>query len=130
VSKPQQNFRTPLGKVRGLGSAKHGAGHFITQRVSAVALIFLVPWFLVSLIGAVRGGYDGALTWIADPINAVFTLLAVGASLYHMRLGMQVVIEDYIAKHSTKAVLLILNTFVCVALFVTAAYAVLKIAIA
>ena len=129
MSKPQQTMRTPLGKVRGLGSAKHGVGHFITQRVSAVGLIFLVPWFLISLIGAVRGGYDGALAWVADPINAVLTLLAVGASLYHMRLGMQVVVEDYITKHSTKNLLLILNTFICVVLFAAAAYAVLKIAI-
>lgn len=130
MSKPQQSLRTPLGKVRGLGSAKHGAGHFIAQRVSAVALIFLVPWFLITLIGAVRGGYDGALAYLADPLNAVLVLLAVGASLYHMRFGMQVVIEDYIARHGTKAVLLILNTFVCIALFAIAAYAVLKIAIA
>jgi succinate dehydrogenase / fumarate reductase membrane anchor subunit len=126
----QESIRTPLGKVRGLGSAKHGAGHFIAQRVTAIGLVFLVPWFLISLIGAVRGGYDGALLWIADPVNAVLTLLAVGAALYHMRLGMQVVIEDYIARNSTKAVLLIFNTFICVALFAAAAYAVLKIAIA
>lgn len=124
----KESIRTPLGKVRGLGSAKHGAGHFIAQRVSAIALVFLVPWFLISLIGAVRGGYDNALAWVADPINAVLVLLAVGASLYHMRLGMQVVVEDYIAKHSTKNLLLIVNTFVCVVLFVAAAYAVLKIA--
>lgn len=130
MSTPQETMRTPLGKVRGLGSAKHGAGHFITQRVSAIALIFLVPWFLISLIGAVRGGYDSALTWVADPINGVLTLLAVGAALYHMRLGMQVVVEDYIAKHGAKNLLLILNTFVCVGLFAAAAYAVLKIAIA
>jgi succinate dehydrogenase / fumarate reductase membrane anchor subunit len=126
----KESIRTPLGKVRGLGSAKHGAGHFIAQRVSAIGLLFLAPWFLISLIAAVRGGYDGALNWIADPFNAVLTLLAVGAALYHMRLGMQVVIEDYIAKHGTKNVLLILNAFICVVLFVAAAYSVLKIAIA
>lgn len=126
----QESIRTPLGKVRGLGSAKHGAGHFIAQRVSAIALLFLVPWFMISLIGAVRGGYDGALAFIADPVNAVLILLAVGAALYHMRLGMPVVVEDYIGRKSTKAVLLILNTFICVALFAIAAYAVLKIAIA
>lgn len=129
MSKPQQSIRTPLGKVRGLGSAKHGVGHFITQRVSAVGLVVLVPWFLITLIGAVRGGYDGALAYLSDPFNAVLVLLAVGAALYHMRLGMQVVIEDYIAKHGTKAVLLILNTFICVVLFAAAAYSVLKIAI-
>lgn len=126
----KQSIRTPLGQVRGLGSAKHGAGHFITQRVSAIGLLFLVPWFLFSLIAAVRGGYDGALAFVADPFNAVLILLAVGAALYHMRLGMQVVVEDYIARNSTKAVLLILNTFICIVLFAAAAYAVLKIAIA
>ncbi len=125
----KQSIRTPLGQVRGLGSAKHGAGHFITQRVSAIALLFLVPWFMIMLIGAVRGGHDGALAYIADPVNAVLIILAVGAALYHMRLGMQVVVEDYIARNSTKAVLLILNTFICVTLFAAAAYAVLKIAI-
>ncbi|MEQ1785354.1 MAG: succinate dehydrogenase, hydrophobic membrane anchor protein, partial [Hyphomonadaceae bacterium] len=97
---------------------------------SAIALLVLGPWFLIMLVGAVRGGYDGALTYIADPFNAVLIILTVGAALYHMRLGMQVVVEDYILKNSTKTVLLILNTFICIALFTAAAYAVLKIAIA
>ena len=123
-----ESLRTPLGKVRGLGSAKHGAAHFIAQRVSALALLVLVPWFLVSLIIAVRGGYNGAIEWIAQPFNAVVILLGVGAALYHMRIGMQVVVEDYIARSGTKAVILILNTFVCIVLFAVAAFAVLKIA--
>jgi len=123
-----ESLRTPLGKVRGLGSAKHGAAHFIAQRVSALALLVLVPWFLVSLIIAVRGGYNGAIEWIAQPFNAVVILLGVGAALYHMRIGMQVVVEDYIARSGTKAVILILNTFVCVVLFAVAAFAVVKIA--
>jgi succinate dehydrogenase / fumarate reductase membrane anchor subunit len=123
-----ESIRTPLGKVRGLGAAKHGAGHFIAQRVTAIALLFLVPWFLVSLIAAVRGGYDGAVDFIGQPLNAVLILLAVGTALYHMRVGMQVVIEDYIEKSGTRMLLLILNTFVAVALFAFAAFAVLTIA--
>lgn len=126
----KESLRTPLSRVRGLGSAKHGAGHFIALRVSSIALIFLVPWFLYSIVGAVRGGYDGALGWIADPVNAILTLIAVGAALHHMKLGMQEIVEDYIAKKSTKFTLLILNAFVAVVLFAAAAYAVLKIAIA
>jgi succinate dehydrogenase / fumarate reductase membrane anchor subunit len=126
----KESIRTPLGRVRGLGSAKHGAGHFIALRVSSIALVVLVPWFLYSIIGAVRGGYDGALTWIADPVNAVLVLLAVGFSLHHMRLGMQEVVEDYIARKSTKFTLLILNSFISILLFAIAAYSVLKIAIA
>jgi succinate dehydrogenase / fumarate reductase membrane anchor subunit len=123
-----ESIRTPLGKVRGLGAAKHGAGHFIAQRVTAIALLFLAPWFLVSLIAAVRGGYDGAVDFIGQPLNAVLNLLAVGTALYHMRVGMQVVIEDYIEKSGTRMLLLILNTFVAVALFAFAAFAVLTIA--
>ena len=127
-SNKQQSVRTALGKVRGLGSAKEGAGHFITQRVSAIALLFLAPWFLISLLAAVRGGYDGGVDFIANPINAVLILLAVGVALYHMRIGMQVVIEDYIAKTGTKFFLLILNTFISIGLFAVAAFSVLAIA--
>jgi len=129
MSRPEQSIRTPLGRVRGLGSARHGVGHFITQRVSAIALVVLVPWFLITLISAVRGGYDGALAYLSDPLNALIVILAVSAALYHMRLGMQVVIEDYIAKPGLRISLLVVNTFVCVALFAAAAYAVLRIAI-
>ncbi len=123
-----ESIRTPLGKVRGLGAAKEGAHHFIAQRVTAIALLLLVPWFLISLLLAVRGGYNEAVAWIGEPVNAVLILLGVGAALYHMRIGMQVVIEDYIAKAGTKAVLLILNTFIVVVFFAAAAFAVLKIA--
>ncbi|MDZ4760004.1 MAG: succinate dehydrogenase, hydrophobic membrane anchor protein [Alphaproteobacteria bacterium] len=122
------SIRTPLGKVRGLGTAREGAHHFIVQRVSAIALLILVPWFLVSLLVAVRGGYGGAVAWIAQPLNAVLILMSVGAALYHMRIGMQVVVEDYIAKPVGKAALLILNTFIPVLLFAAAAFAVMKIA--
>jgi succinate dehydrogenase / fumarate reductase membrane anchor subunit len=123
-----ESIRTPLGKVRGLGSAKHGAGHFIAQRVTAIANMFLVPWLLISLIYVSRGGYEGAVEFIASPLNAVLILVAVGSVLYHMRIGMQVVIEDYIARTGTRLFLLLLNTFFSVALFAAAAFAVFEIA--
>jgi succinate dehydrogenase / fumarate reductase, membrane anchor subunit len=123
-----ESIRTPLGKVRGLGAAKEGAHHFIAQRVTAIALLFLVPWFLISLLSAVRGGYQNAIDFVANPINAVLLLLTVGSALYHMRIGMQVVIEDYIAKTGTRMVLLMLNTFIVVALFAATGFAVLEIA--
>jgi succinate dehydrogenase / fumarate reductase membrane anchor subunit len=126
----QPSMRTALGKVQGLGSARHGAGTFIGLRVTSIALLVLVPWFLYSIVGAVRGGYDGALEWISDPVNAVLVLITVGASLHHMQLGMKEVVEDYIGRKSTKFFLLILNAFFAVLLFAAAAYAVLKIAIA
>ncbi|MAP96199.1 MAG: succinate dehydrogenase, hydrophobic membrane anchor protein [Ponticaulis sp.] len=123
----QNSIKTPLGSVRGLGSAKEGAGHFIKQRVTAIALIVLVPLALISLMGAVQGGYEGAVAYVSNPIFAVVLLLFTGTAFYHMRLGLQVVIEDYIAKHGTRAVLLMLNTFVSIALFATAAYCIVRV---
>lgn len=123
----QQSIRTPMGKVRGLGSAKEGANHFIAQRVTAVALVVLVPVVLFFLIKATQGGYATALAFVANPFFAIVLLLTCGAAFYHMRLGMQVVIEDYIAKHSTRIILLMLNTFVSVALFAAAAYSIIRV---
>jgi succinate dehydrogenase / fumarate reductase membrane anchor subunit len=121
--------RTPLGNVRGLGSAKEGAHHFIGQRASAIALLVLVPWFLLSLLGAVRGDYGDARAFIMQPVNAVLILLTIGAALYHMRIGMQVVIEDYIGRTSTRLVLLLLSSFLCILSFAAAAYAVVAVAV-
>ena len=122
------SIRTPRAQVRGLGSAKHGVGHFIGQRVSAVALLFLVPWFLISLLSALSGGYSTAMMWIEVPLHALCILLTVTAAIYHMRLGMQVVIEDYITRPITRMILLMLNTFFCILLFVVTVYSVLLIA--
>lgn len=124
-----ESIRTPLGKVRGLGSARKGVEHFIAQRTSAIALIILTPWMLISIITAVRGSYEGAVAWIGSPINSALIIATIGAGVYHMRIGLQVVIEDYIAKTGSRITLLILNTFVSVLVFVAAAVAVLKLAI-
>ena len=121
------NFITPAKAARGLGSAKTGTEVHIRQRVSAIALIFLVPWFVFSIIGAMSGGLVEAQAWAARPWNAILLILTAGATVFHMRIGMQVIIEDYIAKSGTKSALLILNSFACIALFATVALSVLKI---
>ena len=113
--------------VRGLGAAGAGTQHHIRQRVTALALVFLVPWFLYSIIHAFKAGYEGALIWVAQPVNAILLILTLSAALYHTRLGMQVVIEDYIAKSGTRQALLILNTFAVIALAVATILSVLKI---
>jgi len=118
---------TSAKNVRGLGSAGTGTLHHIRQRVSALALLFLVPWFLYSIIHACKAGYEGALEWAAQPVNAILLILTLSAALYHMRLGMQVVIEDYIAKSGTRQALLILNTFAVFALATATILSVLKI---
>ena len=120
-------LRTPAAQVRGLGSAKSGTEHYIRQRVSAIALVFLVPWFVISGLFAMKGGYASALGWVSHPVNAILIILTLGAAIYHMRLGMQVVIEDYLAKTSTKQIMLVLSTFFTIALFAATALSVLKI---
>lgn len=123
----QTSIRTPMGKVRGLGSAKEGVTHFIRQRVTAIALIVFVPFVMYALITATQGGYESARDFVANPVYGVLLILATGSAFYHMRLGMQVVIEDYIGKHSTRVILLMLNTFVSIALFATAAYSIIRV---
>jgi succinate dehydrogenase / fumarate reductase, membrane anchor subunit len=123
----ETKFVTPAKAARGLGSAKSGTEAHIRQRVSAIALIFLVPWFIYSMLHAGQAGYDGARDWAGKPWNALLLILISGAAFYHMRLGLQAVIEDYISKTGMRSALLILNTGVVVVLFVTMVGAVLKI---
>ena len=121
------DHRTPIAEVRGLGASRAGTDHHIKQRVSALALVFLVPWFLYSIIQAGRADYAGALDWISQPLNATLLILTLLASFYHMRLGLQAVIEDYITRSGTKQTLLILNTFTVIALSAAAIMSILKI---
>lgn len=120
-------FTTPIKSARGLGSAKSGTRVHIAQRVSALALVVLVPWFMLSLMKAALGGYAAATAWVSDPLNAALLILTAGATFYHMRLGMQVIIEDYIGKSGTRAALMILNTFFTIGLSVAVVMAVARI---
>jgi succinate dehydrogenase / fumarate reductase, membrane anchor subunit len=122
-------FRTPLGRARGLGSAKDGVRRFIAERVSSVALVFLVAWGVCSALTLAGAGYDGAVEWIGAPLNAALMVLLAAVGFYHMRLGMAVVIEDYIAKPSSKAILLIANTMVCYGAMALTVICLLKVAL-
>ncbi len=121
-------LRTPLGRVRGRGSAKSGTGHFIGQRVSAVALMLIAPFLLIGAALHLQPGFEAARAWVAHPVNAIALILFIFLSVYHMVIGMQVIVEDYIEKAGTKIGLLILNTFIGLALAVTGGFAVLYIA--
>ncbi|MBA3068826.1 MAG: succinate dehydrogenase, hydrophobic membrane anchor protein [Hyphomonas sp.] len=120
-------FVTPTKTARGLGASKTGTSHHIRQRVSALALIVLMPWFLFSIMKATLTGYDAAIAWVGSPLNAILLVLTAGAAFYHMRLGMQAVVEDYIGKPGTRAALLILNTFFSAGLFVAVVMSVIRI---
>jgi succinate dehydrogenase / fumarate reductase membrane anchor subunit len=122
------NLKTPLGRVRGLGSAKSGAQHFWAQRASAAALIPLTVWFLASIIAYAGADYETAMVYLRRPLVAALFVLLIGTSFWHMRLGLQVVIEDYIAREATKIALLLLVNFLTVGLGVVAGISILKIA--
>ena len=121
------NMRTPLKRVRALGSAKEGADHFWQQRVTAVANLFLVlflVWLVVSLVGA---DYSTVKARLSHPINAIgLGLLAISGAI-HMRLGMQVIIEDYVHGELGKIVLLMLNTFFAILIGAACVFAVAKL---
>ena len=106
-------IRTPLGRARGMGSSKHGVGHFIAQRVTAIALVLLVIWALAAGISLAHGDYDSAVVWLRSPLNAGLACLLAFAAFWHMQLGMRTIIEDYFARPATKAVCLLLNIFLC-----------------
>ena len=120
-------MRTPLAHARGLGSAKDGTEHFWRQRVTAVALIPLAIWFAVSLVAMSGADHAAVLAWLKQPLPAAAMLLFVATGFAHLRLGMQVIIEDYVTAETGKIALLMLNTFFCAGCGTASALAVLKI---
>jgi succinate dehydrogenase / fumarate reductase membrane anchor subunit len=123
------SYRTSLGRAKGLGAAKHGVGHWISERVSSVALVPLSLWGVFSVLNLARVGYDGAVLWLHAPVNAVLAALLMLITFQHMHAGLRVVIEDYIHKPGTKATLLVLNLFVCVLFAALALFSILKVAL-
>jgi succinate dehydrogenase / fumarate reductase, membrane anchor subunit len=121
-------YRTPLARARGLGAAKSGVGHFITQRVTGAALVLLVLWAIAAALGLARADFAAATVWLHSPCNAVPAVLLLGVAFLHMNLGMQTVIEDYVEAPLTKIALLALSLFVCWGGAAVGVFSILKVA--
>ena len=125
---PQQ-FRTPLSRARGLGASRHGVGHFITERVSGLALVPLTLWGAYAALKLIGADQHTVATWIGQPVNAVLASLLLIAALIHLQHAMQVVIEDYVHRFTTKTALVIGNLFVCALAGAVGVFSILKVAL-
>ncbi len=121
------SMRSPLGRVRGLGSAKEGVGHWWAERMTALALVPLTVWFVVFVIALTGADYATVRDWIAAPVVAGLLVLVVVATFYHGALALQVVIEDYIHHEAAKFTALIAVKACSVGLGLTGVLAVLTI---
>jgi len=119
-------LRSPLSKVKGLGSAKDGTGHFWHQRLTSLLLIPLVLWVGFSL-AALPVEHATLVAWIQQPWVSVALVLLVITVFYHAQLGLQVIIEDYISSHSKRTVTLLLTNLACLLLGTIGVISVLKI---
>ena len=123
------DMRTPLARVEGLGSAKSGTTHFWQQRVTAVALVPLSVWFVASALAYVGAEQGAVAAFFAEPAEAILMFLFIVAAVHHMSLGLQVIIEDYIHQEGMKLTLLVLNRSACWGIGAAAGFALLRLAV-
>jgi succinate dehydrogenase / fumarate reductase membrane anchor subunit len=123
----ERKLRTPLARVRGLGSAKTGTEHFWGLRITSVAGVPLTIAFVVIVVSLLGRNQAAAQRILGSPLVAIIMLLFILSMTYHMRLGMQVIIEDYVHDEVSKFALLMANTFFAIAVALACAYAILKL---
>jgi len=124
------SIQTPLARVRYLGSAKEGSNHWWWQRLTALLLVPLSLWFVASIWWLVIGGatYDAFQDWLSGPVAAILMLLFVGAMFYHLKLGLQTVIEDYVHNKAVKWTFMVTITLGCLIGAVAAIYSTIAMA--
>ncbi len=120
-------LQSPLSKVKGLGSAKEGTSHFWVQRLTAIAMVPLILWFCFSVASLPGMTHADIHSWLASPFSAVMLILLFLTGFYHAKLGLQMVIEDYIGNHGVRTASIIGVNFVCAVLAVLGVFSVLRI---
>jgi succinate dehydrogenase / fumarate reductase membrane anchor subunit len=121
-------MRSPLGRAIGLGSAKEGAGQWWIQRLTAVALVPLAVWFVVAVIRHLGVDLVAFRQWVGEPGTAIAFILLLIATFYHVSLGFQVVIEDYVHAELVKLGMIVVMRLVCFGLAIAGIFAVLRMA--
>ena len=123
------DLRNPMKQARGLGSAKSGVGHWWMQRVTAVALVFLSIWFVIQMLTLIHADYGSAHLMLSRPWNAALMIAFTTAMFWHMQLGLQVVIEDYVHTRWLEVGLMLVIKLLAALFAIAAALAVLRIAL-
>jgi succinate dehydrogenase / fumarate reductase membrane anchor subunit len=122
-----KSMRTPLGRVRSLGPSHSGTGDFWRQRLTAVAMVLLILPLIVVVMMLLGRNHAGATQILGSPLVAIILLLFIVASVWHMKIGMQVVIEDYVHSELIKLALIMANNFFCFVVALASIYAILKL---
>jgi succinate dehydrogenase / fumarate reductase membrane anchor subunit len=123
------SMRTPLARVRGLGPAGHGTDHFWRQRLTSLASLVLSAFLIVLVLSIVGEPYDVVAARLGSPFVAVPLIATVIAFAYHMQIGMEVIIEDYVFSEAQRLAALIVNNFFCIAIALVGVFAILKLSI-
>ena len=129
MTRQTKSMSTPLARARGLGSARSGLHHWWHQRVSAVAMVGLVSWIVVLLFSLVDADYQTALNMLAHPVNATVVVLFIAVGLWHASLGLQVVLEDYVANEGVRLIAILAVKMAASVIAVLSILSVLKVAL-